>query len=131
MASHHPADRNELLVRLDRIDRWVSTRMARWGGLLLRGTLGIVFIWFGILQHSTAHDRARRGHRSTRRRRGEAPLTFRDGYARPEVLSDVAWLAARAAVGAERYYRSMVRLEASGLDPRSSTTSTRTSASTR
>jgi hypothetical protein len=43
--------------------------------------------------------------------RGEAPLTFRDGYARPEVLSDVAWLAARAAVGAERYYRSMVRLD--------------------
>jgi uncharacterized membrane protein YkgB len=50
MASYHPADRNELLVRLDRIDRWVSTRMARWGGLLLRGTLGIVFIWFGILK---------------------------------------------------------------------------------
>ncbi len=50
MASHHRVDRNELLVRFDRIDRWVSTRMARWGGLLLRVTLGIVFIWFGLLK---------------------------------------------------------------------------------
>jgi uncharacterized membrane protein YphA (DoxX/SURF4 family) len=39
-----------LVARFDRIDRWLSLRMARWGIVLLRSTLGIVFIWFGLLK---------------------------------------------------------------------------------
>lgn len=42
--------RRALAARFDRIDRWVSTRMARWGIVLLRSTLGIVFVWFGLLK---------------------------------------------------------------------------------
>ena len=50
MASPVHDVRHELVMRLDRVDRWVSTRMARWGTTLLRITLGIVFIWFGLLK---------------------------------------------------------------------------------
>ncbi len=42
--------RRTLAARFDRIDRWMSMRMARWGIVLLRSTLGIVFIWFGLLK---------------------------------------------------------------------------------
>jgi len=42
--------RDDLRRRLDRVDRWVSMRMARWGIGLLRSTLGIVFVWFGLLK---------------------------------------------------------------------------------
>ena len=42
--------RHDLARRFDRVDRWVSTRMSRWGVVLLRITLGIVFIWFGLLK---------------------------------------------------------------------------------
>ncbi len=42
--------RHDLFRRFDRVDRWVSMRMARWGTVLLRFTLGIVFIWFGLLK---------------------------------------------------------------------------------
>ncbi|MFO8151499.1 MAG: hypothetical protein R6T93_14560 [Trueperaceae bacterium] len=45
---HHA--RLGLVARFDRIDRWLSLRMARWGVALLRSTLGIVFIWFGLLK---------------------------------------------------------------------------------
>jgi len=33
--------RHDLFRRFDRVDRWVSMRMARWGTVLLRFTLGI------------------------------------------------------------------------------------------
>src|SRR5262245_61911977 len=33
--------------RFDRVDRWISMRMQRYGFLLLRISLGVVFIWFG------------------------------------------------------------------------------------
>ena len=46
--AHHT--RHGLVARFDRIDRWLSLRMARWGDVLLRSTLGIVFIWFGLLK---------------------------------------------------------------------------------
>jgi uncharacterized membrane protein YphA (DoxX/SURF4 family) len=45
---HHAG--HDLVARFDRIDRWLSLRMARWGVVLLRSTLGIVFIWFGLLK---------------------------------------------------------------------------------
>lgn len=48
-SSGHDALR-ALAARFDRIDHWVSTRMARWGIVLLRSTLGLVFIWFGLLK---------------------------------------------------------------------------------
>lgn len=38
------------LDRLDRIDRRIAAAMRRWGHPLLRGSLGIVFIWFGLLK---------------------------------------------------------------------------------
>jgi uncharacterized membrane protein YkgB len=39
-----------LLRRLDQLDRWLARRMARWGIVLMRAALGIVFIWFGLLK---------------------------------------------------------------------------------
>ena len=45
-----PDVRHGLVRRFDRLDRWVSTRMARWGTGALRGALGVVFIWFGLLK---------------------------------------------------------------------------------
>ena len=45
---HHAG--HVLVARFDRIDRWLSLRMARWGVVLLRATLGAVFIWFGLLK---------------------------------------------------------------------------------
>ena len=45
----HPEGRS-LFERFDRIDRWVSMRMARWGMVALRSTLGLVFVWFGLLK---------------------------------------------------------------------------------
>ena len=45
-----PDIRHDLVRRFDSVDRWVSTRMARWGIAALRGTLGVVFIWFGLLK---------------------------------------------------------------------------------
>ncbi len=50
MASPTHSARHELVARYDRLDRWISTHMARWGSILLRITLGIVFIWFGLLK---------------------------------------------------------------------------------
>ena len=50
MATPVRNDRHGLARRFDRVDRWVSTRMARWGVVALRVTLGIVFIWFGLLK---------------------------------------------------------------------------------
>ena len=47
-SAHDP--RPGIVARFDRIDRWVSAQMARWGVVLLRATLGIVFIWFGLLK---------------------------------------------------------------------------------
>lgn len=47
-SAHHA--RRALAVRFDRIDGWLSTQMARWGVVLLRSTLGLVFIWFGLLK---------------------------------------------------------------------------------
>ncbi|MEX0886025.1 MAG: hypothetical protein WD009_06255 [Phycisphaeraceae bacterium] len=43
----------------DRIDRLIAEWMRRWGHDLLRGSLAIIFIWFGILKpfgHSEAND---------------------------------------------------------------------------
>ena len=60
--------RHDLVERFDRVDRWVSTRMARWGVTALRVTLGIVFVWFGLLK----------------------PLGL--SPAEPLVLATVAWL---------------------------------------
>ncbi|TVR88385.1 MAG: hypothetical protein EA416_13510 [Trueperaceae bacterium] len=41
---------DDLRRRFDRVDRWVAARMARWGIVLLRSALGIVFVWFGLLK---------------------------------------------------------------------------------
>ena len=50
MASPVHTAQHALVARFDRIDRWLSLRMARWGIVLLKVTLGIVFIWFGLLK---------------------------------------------------------------------------------
>jgi uncharacterized membrane protein YphA (DoxX/SURF4 family) len=50
MATPSPSLRHDVVRRLDGVDRWVSTRMARWGIFALRITLGIVFVWFGLLK---------------------------------------------------------------------------------
>ena len=50
MASTAHNARLAIVARFDRIDRWLSLRMARWGVVLLRFALGIVFIWFGLLK---------------------------------------------------------------------------------
>lgn len=34
----------------DRVDRRIATEMRRWGHPLLRWSLGIVFVWFGLLK---------------------------------------------------------------------------------
>lgn len=34
----------------DRMDRWITRRMQRYGFLLLRVSLGVVFVWFGALK---------------------------------------------------------------------------------
>jgi uncharacterized membrane protein YphA (DoxX/SURF4 family) len=41
---------NELVLTFDRIDRRITQWMARYGILLLRISLGIVFLWFGVLK---------------------------------------------------------------------------------
>lgn len=46
--AHHA--REGLRRRFDRMDRWVSAHMARWGIVVLRSALGIVFVWFGLLK---------------------------------------------------------------------------------
>lgn len=40
----------EILSRVDRLDRAITQWMARYGVLLLRISVGIVFFWFGILK---------------------------------------------------------------------------------
>ncbi len=50
MAGSVHTAQHTLVTRFDRIDRWLSLRMARWGIVLLKSTLGIVFIWFGLLK---------------------------------------------------------------------------------
>jgi uncharacterized membrane protein YphA (DoxX/SURF4 family) len=40
----------EILSRVDRLDRTITQWMARYGVLLLRISVGIVFFWFGILK---------------------------------------------------------------------------------
>ncbi len=37
-------------VDLDRIDRSISSFMRRWGMLAMRISLGVIFVWFGILK---------------------------------------------------------------------------------
>jgi uncharacterized membrane protein YkgB len=39
-----------MINRLDSIDRKISAFMRRWGLVMLRLALGIIFIWFGILK---------------------------------------------------------------------------------
>jgi uncharacterized membrane protein YkgB len=36
--------------RFDSIDRWITDWMARWGLLLLRVSVGVIFLWFGVLK---------------------------------------------------------------------------------
>ncbi len=40
----------QIHTNFDEIDRSISTFMGRWGILALRISLGIIFIWFGILK---------------------------------------------------------------------------------
>jgi uncharacterized membrane protein YphA (DoxX/SURF4 family) len=40
----------EILSRFDRLDRAITQWMARYGVLILRISVGIVFFWFGILK---------------------------------------------------------------------------------
>lgn len=55
---------NSLMVLFDRIDRRITNWMARYGIVLLRISLGIVFFWFGVLKFfpdlSPAQDLATR-----------------------------------------------------------------------
>lgn len=39
-----------IMKRFDQIDRWITHAMARYGILLLRVSVGIVFLWFGVLK---------------------------------------------------------------------------------
>ncbi len=41
---------NGLLASFDRVDKAITTWMARYGLLLLRLSLGVVFLWFGFLK---------------------------------------------------------------------------------
>lgn len=41
---------NTILARFDRVDKHITTWMARYGLLLLRLSLGVVFFWFGFLK---------------------------------------------------------------------------------
>jgi uncharacterized membrane protein YphA (DoxX/SURF4 family) len=49
-AANSPHARPGLVARFDHLDRRLSKGMARWGVVLLRSTLGVVFIWFGLLK---------------------------------------------------------------------------------
>jgi uncharacterized membrane protein YphA (DoxX/SURF4 family) len=55
---------NDFQAQFDRLDRRITTWMARYGLLLLRLSLGIVFFWFGFLKFfpdlSPAQDLATR-----------------------------------------------------------------------
>lgn len=55
---------DKLRIWFDRIDRRITTWMARYGILLLRISLGLVFFWFGVLKFfpnlSPAQDLATR-----------------------------------------------------------------------
>lgn len=55
---------NGLLASFDRVDKAITTWMARYGLLLLRLSLGLVFLWFGFLKFfpglSPAQDLATR-----------------------------------------------------------------------
>lgn len=42
--------RQNYLRSFDRLDRRITAWMARWGVLLLRISLGLVFLWFGVLK---------------------------------------------------------------------------------
>lgn len=54
----------QLKERFDRVDRRITNWMGRWGVLLLRVSLGVVFFWFGVLKFfpgiSPAQDLATR-----------------------------------------------------------------------
>lgn len=56
--------RQRYFASFDRLDRRITAWMARWGVLLLRISLGIVFFWFGVLKFipglSPAQDLATR-----------------------------------------------------------------------
>lgn len=56
--------RQRYLASFDRLDRRITAWMARWGVLLLRISLGLVFLWFGALKFipglSPAQDLATR-----------------------------------------------------------------------
>ena len=55
---------DQLRIWFDRIDRQITTWMARYGILLLRISLGVIFFWFGVLKFfpdlSPAEDLATR-----------------------------------------------------------------------
>ncbi len=55
---------DRLRIWFDRIDRQITTWMARYGILLLRISLGVIFFWFGVLKFfpdlSPAEDLAAR-----------------------------------------------------------------------
>lgn len=55
---------DQLRIWFDRIDRRITTWMARYGILILRISLGVVFFWFGVLKFfpglSPAQDLATR-----------------------------------------------------------------------
>lgn len=55
---------NEVQQNFNRIDKAITTWMARYGLLLLRVSLGVVFLWFGFLKFfpglSPAHELATR-----------------------------------------------------------------------
>lgn len=40
----------EIQIQFDRMDRAITAWMARWGLLLLRISVGVVFFWFGFLK---------------------------------------------------------------------------------
>ncbi len=45
-----PMKKNEIFEAFDQIDRSIAGWMERYGYLLLRCSLGVVFIWFGLLK---------------------------------------------------------------------------------
>jgi uncharacterized membrane protein YphA (DoxX/SURF4 family) len=54
----------QIQVGVDRVDKWITAWMARYGIVVLRTSVGIVFFWFGVLKFfpglSPAEDLAAR-----------------------------------------------------------------------
>lgn len=65
MSRFEQLDRQTALHLFDRIDRTITAWMARYGLLILRVGLGIVFFWFGVLKYFPGYSPAENLVRNT------------------------------------------------------------------